>query len=103
MADKLVLPLGISLSSDIEVRSDRATPFRARVRWVDPVITTATLRDARSWDVAGRRPLVVCILPATVAVPQFYARATDRCGIIARVLGGEVEAQRSSGWTNRSY
>ena len=37
MADKLVLPLGISLSSDIEVRADRATPFRARVRWVDPV------------------------------------------------------------------
>ena len=37
MADKLVLPLGLSLSSDIEVRTDRATPFRARVRWVDPV------------------------------------------------------------------
>ena len=37
MVDKLVLPLGMSLSSDIEVRSDRATPFRARVRWVDPV------------------------------------------------------------------
>lgn len=36
MVGKLVLPLGISLSSDIEVRSDRATPFRARVRWVDP-------------------------------------------------------------------
>ena len=37
MADKLVLPLGMSLSSDIEVRADRATPFRARVRWVNPV------------------------------------------------------------------
>jgi integrase len=37
MSDKLVLPLGLSLSSDIEARADRATPFRARVRWVDPV------------------------------------------------------------------
>src|ERR1700759_5289322 len=37
MADKLVLPLGISLSRDVEVRPDRATPLRARVRWVDPV------------------------------------------------------------------
>ena len=37
MADELALPLGISLSSDVEVRADRATPLRARVRWVDPV------------------------------------------------------------------
>ena len=37
MTDKLVLPLGISVSSDIEVRADRARPFRARVRWVDPI------------------------------------------------------------------
>ena len=37
MTDKLVLPLGISVSSDIEVRTDRARPFRARVRWVDPI------------------------------------------------------------------
>jgi hypothetical protein len=37
MADKLVVPLGISLSSDVEVRADRATPFRARVQWIDPV------------------------------------------------------------------
>jgi hypothetical protein len=35
--DRLTLPLGISLSSDIEVRVGRATPFRARVRWVDAV------------------------------------------------------------------
>ena len=37
MADKLVVPLGISLSSDVEVRADRATPLRARVQWIDPV------------------------------------------------------------------
>ena len=30
------LPLGISLSDDVEHRPDRASPFRARVRWIDP-------------------------------------------------------------------
>ncbi|NKY28530.1 tyrosine-type recombinase/integrase [Nocardia gamkensis] len=30
-----VLPLGVELRADIEVR-DRAKPYRARVRWVDP-------------------------------------------------------------------
>ncbi len=34
MADKVTLPLGISLSADIEERSGGA--YRARVRWVDP-------------------------------------------------------------------
>jgi integrase len=43
--NKLVLPLGISLSSDIEVRANRATPFRARVRWVDP---TTKKRSSKS-------------------------------------------------------
>ena len=38
MDDDVVVPLGISLSSDIEVRSDRATLFRACVRWVEPTI-----------------------------------------------------------------
>jgi integrase len=45
MVGKLALPLGISLSSDIEVRSDRATAFRARVRWVDPATKKRTSRS----------------------------------------------------------
>jgi hypothetical protein len=30
-------PTGVSLSADIEHRPDRRAPFRARVRWIDPV------------------------------------------------------------------
>lgn len=30
-------PVGISVSADIECRNDRPKPYRARVRWVDPV------------------------------------------------------------------
>lgn len=37
MTDKLNLPLGVSLSDDIEYRPDRKKPYRARVRWIDPV------------------------------------------------------------------
>ena len=31
-----ILPVGISLSADVEERGGGRTPFRARVRWVDP-------------------------------------------------------------------
>jgi hypothetical protein len=31
-----VLPVGVSLARDIEYRSGRPLPFRARVRWIDP-------------------------------------------------------------------
>jgi hypothetical protein len=31
------LPVGVSLSSDIEYREGRPNPHRARVRWIDPV------------------------------------------------------------------
>jgi integrase len=36
--DKGQLPVGVSLSTDIEFREDRNLPYRARVRWVDPSI-----------------------------------------------------------------
>ncbi|WP_425264133.1 site-specific integrase [Streptomyces caeruleatus] len=36
MADKINIPVGVRLSTDIEYRPDRPTPYRARVRWTDP-------------------------------------------------------------------
>ncbi|MFJ4649704.1 tyrosine-type recombinase/integrase [Nocardia sp. NPDC088792] len=38
MSDSLVMPIGIKLTSDIEVleRAGSGNPFRARVRWTDP-------------------------------------------------------------------
>lgn len=55
MADKVTLPLGISLSADIEERPGGA--YRARVRWVDPTTkkriskseTFATREAAEDW------------------------------------------------------
>ncbi|WP_241740784.1 site-specific integrase [Streptomyces sp. L2] len=36
MADKTNVPAGVRLSTDVEYRPDRPTPYRARVRWTDP-------------------------------------------------------------------
>ncbi|MFF2644143.1 hypothetical protein ACFVUB_30395 [Streptomyces niveus] len=37
MSDKTVVPVGVRLSTDIEYRPNRSAPYRARVRWFDPV------------------------------------------------------------------
>ena len=37
MAEPIALPMGVTVSTDIEFREDRPTPYRARVRWIDPV------------------------------------------------------------------
>lgn len=37
MTDKTVVPVGVRLSTDIEHRPNRPAPYRARVRWFDPV------------------------------------------------------------------
>ncbi|MFD0687366.1 tyrosine-type recombinase/integrase [Actinomadura fibrosa] len=36
MSRREALPIGVSLSCDIEFRPDRPSPYRARVRWVEP-------------------------------------------------------------------
>lgn len=36
MADRATVPVGVRLSTDVEYRPDRPTPYRARVRWTDP-------------------------------------------------------------------
>jgi integrase len=36
MADEIILPVGVTLRSDVEYRPDRAKPYKARVRWTIP-------------------------------------------------------------------
>ena len=36
MSAKADLPLGVTLSADIEHRPDRPLSYRARVRWIEP-------------------------------------------------------------------
>jgi hypothetical protein len=56
MTQRGQVPTGVSLSADIEYREDRPTPYKARVRWIDPATgrrlsiseATATIEDAQS-------------------------------------------------------
>jgi integrase len=69
-------PIGISLSDDVEVRPDRPTPFRARVRWVDPESGSrpslsksfATQDEADSWIVEMKRAAAGGIDPAVATM-----------------------------------
>ena len=52
-----IVPMGVKLSDDIEFRPDRPSPYRARVRWVDPITKKrpsvseafTTEEDAQAW------------------------------------------------------
>jgi hypothetical protein len=56
-------PVGVSLSDDVEYRGDRRQPYRARVRWTDPVTNRRRSRSesfgtaaaAQGWVDAMRR------------------------------------------------
>jgi hypothetical protein len=37
MSARELPPMGVSLSSDVEHRPGRPHPYRARVRWIDPI------------------------------------------------------------------
>ncbi|MBF9071735.1 tyrosine-type recombinase/integrase [Streptacidiphilus fuscans] len=71
------IPLGVDLSSDIEFRPDRGTPYRARLRWVDPLTGRQSLsrafadqEAARDWiakfEAAARRGLAPHRLKCTL-------------------------------------
>jgi integrase len=46
------LPVGVSLAADVEYREGRPEPYRARVRWVDPVTKR---RKSKSWSVSTQQ------------------------------------------------
>lgn len=49
MSDQVMLPVGVKIRPDIEYRPDRAKPYKARVRWVDPT-TKRRLSTSESFE-----------------------------------------------------
>lgn len=49
MSDQVNLPVGVRIRPDIEYRPDRAKPYKARVRWVDPT-TKRRLSTSESFE-----------------------------------------------------
>lgn len=70
-------PIGVSLSIDIEVRADRAKPYGARVRWVDPSTKRRVSRSeqcgteeaAREWLASIDRAAKVGVSPVAMTMP----------------------------------
>ncbi|MEU1056122.1 site-specific integrase [Streptomyces sp. NPDC005876] len=54
MAGKAIVPIGVRISTDIEHRPDRPSPYRARVRWTDPVKRRLSLSEGKATDDEAR-------------------------------------------------
>lgn len=106
MFDKIILPLGISLASDIEERSGGA--FRARVRWVDPAAKkrvskseTFTNREAADdWIDRMRQSAGRGIEPNTATTTlSDYGAANMKLAL--RGLEGKTTDPYLAGWRKR--
>jgi integrase len=106
MADKVALPLGISLAADIEERSGRA--YRARVRWVDPAAkkrvskseTFVTREAAEDWinrmcQSAGRG------IDPNMATTTLSEYGTTNMKLALRGLEGKTTDPYLAGWRKR--
>ena len=77
MSAKAELPLGVTLSADIEHRPDRAQPYRARVRWIEPTTRIrrskseafSTESAARGWIETLQRLAAAGVTPVTATMP----------------------------------
>jgi integrase len=101
-------PVGVSLSSDVEYRSDRATPYRARVRWVEPDTGRRRSRsesfdtdeEAQHWINAMARAARGGIDPVT-ATMRLGEYGTAVMPLAVRGLERKTLAPYLAGWSKR--
>lgn len=101
-------PIGIKLAGDIEERSDRRTPFRARVRWTDPVTRRRpsisqqceTREDAEAWIEGMQRAAAGGIDP-TAATMCLNEYGDLNMNLALRGLEGKTSDPYLAGWRRR--
>lgn len=106
MTNKVALPLGISLSSDIEERSGGS--YRARVRWVDPPSgrriskseTFPTREDAEAWIARMRQSAGRGIDPNT-ATTTLSEYGIANMTLALRGLESKTTDPYLAGWRKR--
>ncbi|WP_040816268.1 tyrosine-type recombinase/integrase [Nocardia concava] len=110
MADSVSTPIGIKLSTDIEVlhRAKSGKPFRARVRWTDPHTgdrpskseTFATEEQAQVWIDRLVRASARGLDPfqATASLLQY---GTENMDLALRGLEGKTKDPYLCGWRKR--
>ncbi|GAA3148193.1 site-specific integrase [Nonomuraea salmonea] len=104
----MVLPVGITLASDVEHRPDRRMPYRARVRWIDPVSkrrlskseSVATPEAAAAWIEAMEKAARggVDPLAATSALSEYGDRVME---LAVRGLEAKTLDPYLAGWRKR--
>lgn len=108
MAEELTLPLGVSLSVDIEERPSRAAPFRARVRWIDPATkgrtsksaSFATREAAIDWAARMERAAAHGVDPKT-ATTTLAEYGTTNMALALRGLESKTTDPYLAGWRKR--
>lgn len=108
MNTKAITPIGVSVRGDIEHRPNRATPYRARVRWVDPVtrrrnskseaFETAELAEAWIYQLQQLGSQGVNPATATMTLEQYGTANIDMAmrGLEAKTLDPYL-----AGWHKR--
>ncbi|WP_216205498.1 tyrosine-type recombinase/integrase [Amycolatopsis aidingensis] len=108
MNDTMKMPVGVSVSSDIEHRPDRATPFRARVRWVDPVTKKRQSKseafadedEAESWISRIKRVAAQGVDPNT-ATMKLADYGDENMDLALRGLESKTTDPYLAGWRKR--
>ncbi|GAA3877181.1 site-specific integrase [Saccharothrix violaceirubra] len=108
MSDPVQLPIGVSLSTDVEHRPDRRTPYRARARWVDPVTKKRSSKsesfdtetEARDWLDALILAAATGLNPA-VATMSLTDYGNANMGLAMRGLEAKTLDPYLAGWRKR--
>ncbi|WP_431038358.1 tyrosine-type recombinase/integrase [Streptomyces sp. P6-2-1] len=108
MADRTSLPAGVRISTDIEHRPDRPAPYRARVRWHDPVSKRRlslsegkdTEDEAKEWLQAIAEAAEAGLSP-TVATMKLADYGTTNMDLALRGLELKTRDPYLAGWRTR--
>lgn len=76
MSNQVMLPVGVNIRPDIECRPDRAKPYKARIRWIDPTTkrrlsiseSFETEDEAKDWTARMQRAAARGIDPHTATM-----------------------------------
>lgn len=101
-------PTGVSLSADVEHRPDRRAPFRARVRWIDPVTQRRvskseafeTEEEAVNW-IGGLRRAALGGVDPTAATMKLADYGTAHMSLAFRGLESKTLDPYLAGWRKR--
>jgi integrase len=102
------LPVGVSLSDDIEHRPDRRKPYRARVRWIDPATKQRQSKSeafeteelAIDW-IAGLRSAALSGVDPIAATMKLADYGTANMTLALRGLEAKTLDPYLSGWHKR--